>query len=321
MGNRGAKSTNTSNIVANVTSNYVSSVVVGCKQHSTIGNQINLTGQCTLSGAHIDLTAEGVITTQCLAQVSTNVSAVSDLTNNVAQISQASASGFGLAPANSSNILDLSLQTVQNVLSYVTAISEDDDVVENVLNCSDQAQAVQGTYINATASLGENSKNAFKISQVASLTNSLNNTVSQASKATSKDFFGQLADMGTTALICLTVLGSVAMMGVFYMGGKTVGNASSIVSTLLSSPVFWGGGFLSGGLVNGYLYSRNSRPYKKEVPPQGQSDDPKSAASNRKGFLVSELSMVAGGMALIILFSIFGGSKKTLLPTPVPASK
>lgn len=309
----GAKTKNVSNIVANVTSNYISSVTTRCEDQTSVMNVVNLDG-CQLNGAHIDLNASGTVKASCTATVSVNSTALSDLTNQVAQVAQATAQGFGLAPAKAGNVVDLCLGTTQNVFSYITAQSDNTDVVGNYVNCTNSS--INGKWINMNAVLGKNNSSVFKISQVASLTNQLNSTVDQASKATSKDFFGQMADMGSTVMICMTVLGSVGMLGFFYLGGKTVGNASSIITGLLTSPVFIGGIFLAGALVNAYLYARNSKPYTKEVPPQGKTTDDATIAKNRKGFIISELAMAAGGIGIIVLFTIFGGGNKS-----TPAAK
>lgn len=317
----GASSDNLVNQLQSLITNDVSSKTSTCTMTADMSEQINATN-CDIVNSKIDFKQSGLLKGSCATDSTTGITVSQSLLNTVAQSAQATTQGFGLAPANANNTIDQALGSTINVMDYVRDQIASSVTSGETLNCT--GGSISGSWISFEQDFGTTVDGIFKNSSVSALQNSLTSEITQVSKATSKDFFGQLADMGSQALIMFTILGTACILAFAYLGGKTVGTATSMVTSLLSSPVFIGGVFLSLAVVNAIMYWKQSFPYKKEVPPQGQQEDPKTAASNKKIFMYSELALGGIGIGVILLFTIFGklsGGSPAPAQVATPAAK
>lgn len=323
-----AIATNTVNIIANQATNIVQNATQTCDANNQILQAVNLSG-CDMSGVTVNMSANTHYSIDCYADINLDTTVSQDMQLQVLQDAQATAMGLGLVAAEANNIVNQSLGMSTSIVSTVAQRMQTNNNSVQLVNCNDSS--VNTSFFNFYAEIGSDAKSVLNAKSVVVAGNTLASTVRQTATATSKDLFGQLAELGGLWITAVAIVLVALIGGAAYVGGKTVSSSVASFGTIFTSPYIWLAIPTAFLVINSIMFFRNLPYYKQVVPnQQGNTDDEMSKATKRENLNLF-LATTIPTAALVTILGIYvvwstirglsgkGGSPGGL-PPPPPSS-
>lgn len=301
---------NTVNIVADQSVSIVNTATNTCEETNGIFQIQNFNG-CTLRNVTVRQGAKTHYNVECFADINLSSTTSQDMQLQVLQDAQATAIGLGMVAAEAINIVNESLSMSTAIVNTVNNRMSNSRSIMQVFNCENSS--LDSSFFNFYAEIGSNAKSVLNARSVVNASSNLASTVSQTAVATSKDLFGQLAELGGLALMATAIVLVALIAGGSYVVGKT---ATTTVSSLFTSPYLWLAIPTAFLVINSVLFFRNSPYYKAVVPNQeGKTNDPIAAAVKRDNlnlYLATTIPTAAmvGVLGVYIAFQAIRGGKK-----------
>lgn len=276
--------------VVNITTQVVTQTLQSCVNQQHVMQLVNLGPGCHIDGSFIMEHAESIGDLDCIQRAKQDVDVETETELQIAQSAQALAQGLGLSTSQTKTVVDQSVTLSSTIISQISQQLDQTGTIVQSFGCYDAE--LNRSFVDFDAFIKLGGAGIQDADQVVKARTQLTQTIDQYAKATGKDFFAYLGQIGIIGIVAVAIIAGAFLLG--------IGGAAKGATTMLGSPGLWLGLCAGWGVIDGLLYSKGIWPYKDVTPLDDGSPDEATAAANRSTLLMTLSPVGIIGIGVLI---------------------